>query len=127
MWDHSCSSSRVLYDTVIILYFRDAYGHLSVRHPSKPDIFIMSQFIAPATISSPDDLIEYYVEDARPVDTTARPGYSERCIHSEILKAYPKINAVIHSHSSAVVPFACSGIPLRPIFHMAGFLPEKGV
>lgn len=76
----------------------DAYGHLSFRHPTRHEIFIMSRYIAPGTISSPSDLIEYYVENAEPVDPRAVKGYSERCIHSECYKRYPGINAVIHRY-----------------------------
>ena len=100
----------------------DAYGHLSVRHPHHKDRFIMSRYIAPATISSERDLIEYYIDNAEPVDPTSPPGYSERCIHSEILKRFPDVHAVIHSHSEAVVPYSISGVPFRAAFHMAGFL-----
>ncbi|KAI9815144.1 MAG: hypothetical protein M1827_002987 [Pycnora praestabilis] len=103
----------------------DAFGHISVRHPQKPNVFIMSQFIAPALIASPNDLIEYYVDDASPVDPSAGKGYSERCIHSEVLKRYPNMNSVIHSHSEAILPYAISGVPLRPCYHMAGFLGHK--
>jgi ribulose-5-phosphate 4-epimerase/fuculose-1-phosphate aldolase len=70
----------------------------------------MSRDTAPATISSPRDLIEYWVENAEPVDPKAAAGYKERCIHSEVLKRYPDVNSVIHSHSDAVVPYSISGI-----------------
>jgi ribulose-5-phosphate 4-epimerase/fuculose-1-phosphate aldolase len=104
----------------------DAYGHLSVRHPTQPDVFIMSRYIAPGTISSPRDLVEYYVADASPVDPNAPGGYSERSIHSEILKRYPDVHCVIHSHSEAVLPYTFSHVPLQPCFHMAGFLGMCG-
>ncbi|ETI25993.1 hypothetical protein G647_02770 [Cladophialophora carrionii CBS 160.54] len=100
----------------------DAFGHLSFRHPFKPHVFVMSRNAAPGTISSPSDLIEYFVEDARPVDPNAAPGFLERCIHSECYKRYPQVNSVIHSHSEAVVPYTFSGVPLRACYHMAGFL-----
>lgn len=87
----------------------DAYGHLSARHPSKPDVFIMSRYIAPGTISSERDLVEYHVADATPVDHNSPKGYSERCIHSEVYKQYPDVHSVIHSHSEAVVPYSISG------------------
>src|SRR5262249_15817170 len=32
--------------------------------------------------------------------------------------------AVVHGHSPAVIPFGVTGTSLRPITHMAGFLPE---
>ena len=86
----------------------DAYGHISVRRPTDPRMFIMSRNTAPGTVSSPNDLIEYWVENAEPVDSNAAAGYSERCIHSEVLKRYPEVNSVIHSHSEAVVPYTIS-------------------
>lgn len=87
----------------------DAYGHLSVRHPLDPKKFIMSRYIAPGTISSRFDLIEYWVDNAEPVDPTSTKGYSERCIHSEVLKRFPDVHSVIHSHSEALVPYSISG------------------
>lgn len=103
----------------------DAFGHLSVRHPLRPEIFVMSRNAAPGTITSPTDLVEYFVEDARPVDPNAPGGFLERCIHSECYKRYPAIQSVIHSHSEAVVPYTISGVPLRASYHMAGFLGSR--
>lgn len=100
----------------------DAFGHLSFRHPYKPDVFVMSKNAAPGTISSVNDLIEYYVEDAKPVDPNAAAGFLERCIHSECYKRYPSVQSVIHSHSEAVVPYTFSGVSLRAVYHMGGFL-----
>lgn len=100
----------------------DAYGHLSVRHPFNPEVFIMSKYIAPGTISSTDDLIEYHVSDAEPLDPTATKGYSERHIHSEVYKRHADVHAVIHSHAESVIPFTITAVPLRPCYHMAGFL-----
>jgi ribulose-5-phosphate 4-epimerase/fuculose-1-phosphate aldolase len=52
-------------------------------------------------------------------------GFSERFIHSEIYKAYPSVQTVVHSHSLAVIPFSISSQPLSACFHMAGFLGCK--
>ncbi|KAH8817372.1 class II aldolase and Adducin N-terminal domain-containing protein [Xylogone sp. PMI_703] len=100
----------------------DAFGHLSFRHPHKPNIFVMSRNAAPGTISSVNDLIEYYVSDAQPVDSSAAAGFLERCIHSECYKRYPSVQSIIHSHSEAVVPYTFSGVNLRAVYHMGGFL-----
>ncbi|KAH8896520.1 class II aldolase and Adducin domain-containing protein [Thozetella sp. PMI_491] len=86
----------------------------------------MSRNMAPATISSPDHLIEYRVEDAEPVAPSSAKGFVERMIHSEIYKHHPDVHAVIHSHSEAVVPYTISGVPLKPCYHMAGFLGAAG-
>jgi Class II Aldolase and Adducin N-terminal domain len=45
----------------------DAYGHISIRHPQNPKIYIMSGYMAPALVSHPDDLIEYWVTGSEPV------------------------------------------------------------
>ncbi|KAL2075422.1 hypothetical protein VTL71DRAFT_365 [Oculimacula yallundae] len=100
----------------------DAYGHVSLRHPEKPDVFIMSGDKAPALVSSQSDLIPYYVSDASPVDPSSKKGYQERFIHSEIYKRFPYINSVVHSHSDAVLPYTICGVPMKPTFHIAGFL-----
>ncbi|KAH8815509.1 class II aldolase and Adducin N-terminal domain-containing protein [Xylogone sp. PMI_703] len=120
---------RTLISSCHILHYHrilDAYGHISVRHPRDPKIFIMCKNTAPATVSSRNDLIEYWVENAEPVDPNSAVGYAERCIHSEILKRYPEVNSVIHSHSDAVVPYTISGVPLKPCYHMGGFLRSSG-
>jgi ribulose-5-phosphate 4-epimerase/fuculose-1-phosphate aldolase len=100
----------------------DAYGHVSFRHPDKPDVFIMSGDKALALVSSPSDLIEYHVSDSSPVDPNAKKGYQERFIHSELYKRFPDINSVVHSHSQAVVPYTMNGVAMQPAFHIAGFL-----
>lgn len=100
----------------------DAYGHISFRHPKLPDIYVMCGYIAPALVSSMEDLIEYRVDDSSPVSPNAKKGYSERFIHGEMYKMYPEVNCVVHSHAEAVLPYVTSGVPLMPVFHMAGFL-----
>ena len=44
--------------------------------------------------------------------------YSERVIHGEIFKARPDVNAVCHHHAPSIMPFAISGVPLVPVFHL---------
>lgn len=78
--------------------------------------------MAPGIVSTQDDLIEYYVKDSSTVDPKAKKGYSERFIHGELFRMYPSINSVVHSHAEEVLPYVTSGVPLKPIFHMAGFL-----
>jgi ribulose-5-phosphate 4-epimerase/fuculose-1-phosphate aldolase len=78
--------------------------------------------MAPGVVSTQDDLIEYYVKDSSTVDPNAKKGYSERFIHGELFRMYPSINCVVHSHAEEVLPYVTAGVPLKPIFHMAGFL-----
>lgn len=100
----------------------DAYGHVSVRHPDDASHFVMSGNRAPALVSSAADLVTYQVSDAAAVDPNAPRGYIERYIHSEIYKRYTDVNCVVHAHAPDVLPYATSGVPLRPVFHLPGFL-----
>lgn len=100
----------------------DGFGHVSVRHPEKPNIYIMCGYMPPALVESPADLIEYYVDGSDPVDPNAKKGYSERFIHGEIFKRYPGVGSVVHSHAESVLPYAVTTAPLLPVYHMSGFL-----
>ncbi len=98
----------------------DGFGHVSVRHPSKPGHFLLSRSLAPELVTA-DDIMEFD-SDSNAANGDTRTPYLERFIHGEIYRARPDINAVVHSHSPSVIPFASSSVRLRPIYHMAGFL-----
>ena len=83
----------------------DAYGHVSIRHPSKPDHYLLSRSLSPEFVTRAD-IIEFKL-DGTPVSDT-RPAYLERYIHGAVYEARPDINAVIHSHAEAVLPFSVS-------------------
>ena len=100
----------------------DAYGHISLRSNTNASEFYLSGNRAPALVSNASDLVTYHVSDASPLPSEAPKGYIERYIHSEILKHFPDVNCVIHAHAPDVLPYATSGVPLRPVFHMPGFL-----
>jgi ribulose-5-phosphate 4-epimerase/fuculose-1-phosphate aldolase len=98
----------------------DAYGHVSMRDPGNPSRYLIARSLAPEFVT-PDDIVEYDM-DSNPVGGGARQGLIERFIHGEIYKVRPDVNGIVHSHSQAVIPFSVSNVPLRPVFHMAGFL-----
>jgi ribulose-5-phosphate 4-epimerase/fuculose-1-phosphate aldolase len=100
----------------------DAFGHASVRLIDDPDHFLLARNMAPALVQ-PDDV---QVFDLDGVTDDERRPYLERFIHAEIYRARPDVQAVVHTHSAALIPFAASTDELRPIYHMAGFL-AKGV
>jgi ribulose-5-phosphate 4-epimerase/fuculose-1-phosphate aldolase len=102
----------------------DGYGHVSVRHPANPDRYLLSRSLAPELVTAAD-IMEFDL-DSTPVDQRGRTMYVERFIHGEIYKARSDVNAIVHSHSPAVVPFSVSSVALRPIYHMSGFL-HRGV
>jgi HCOMODA/2-hydroxy-3-carboxy-muconic semialdehyde decarboxylase len=100
----------------------DAFGHVSVRHNRDRNRFLLSRSLAPDLVTAAD-LIEYDL-DSNPVNANDRSQYSERYIHGEIYKARPDVNAVVHNHAASLIPFGVSTVPLRPIYHMAGFIGD---
>jgi len=111
-------ANRILYDQQVV----DGLGHVSVRHPEDPAYFLLSANRAPGLVRASD--VVCYDLDGKSVRPDAPRPYLERFIHSEIYRARPDVMAVVHSHSPNVIPFACTGVALRPIFHMAGFLGQ---
>jgi len=94
----------------------DAFGHISVRHPGNPQRYFLSRSRAPGLVQ-PEDILEYDLDSNPIVPPIMRP-YSERVIHGEIFKARPDVNAVCHHHAPSIMPFAISGVPLVPVFHL---------
>jgi ribulose-5-phosphate 4-epimerase/fuculose-1-phosphate aldolase len=95
----------------------DAYGHVSMRHPEKPDHFLLSRSRSPELVTQ-DDIMEFTL-DGKVVGTDKRPPYLERFIHGSIYEARPDVGAVVHSHAEETLPFGITGVPLRPVIHVA--------
>ena len=114
--DRLVYANRILYDQGIV----DGLGHVSVRHPDQEDVFLLSCNRAPGMVKRQD--IVCYDLDGNAVSKTNERPYLERFIHSEIYRARPDVVAVVHSHSPSVIPFAITQNPLKPVFHMSGFL-----
>lgn len=108
--------SRVLADFGVL----DGFGHVSARHPTNPDRFLMSRSLAPALVTA-DDIMEFDL-DGNAVDARGRGLFLERFIHSEIYRARPDVMSVVHTHSPGVIPYTISQVPLRAVFHNAAFL-----
>jgi HCOMODA/2-hydroxy-3-carboxy-muconic semialdehyde decarboxylase len=101
----------------------DAWGHVSIRHPSNPERYLLSRARAPALVSA-DDIMEFDL-DSNPVDQRGRRIFLERFIHGEAYRARPDVNAVVHSHSPTMIPFSVTGEPLKAISHIASFLGNE--
>src|SRR5260370_32311972 len=118
--DDLVAANRILYDQGVV----DGFGHVSGRHDKDPERFLLARSMAPGLVTAADMMEFDLAGDA--IDPQGRTPDLERFIHSEIYKAYPAVQAIVHSHSPAVIPFGVVATPLRPIFHMGSFL-ELGV
>jgi len=100
----------------------DAYGHVSLRSPENPKRYYIARSLAPEIVQV-EDIMEYDL-DSRPLDERGRESVRERFIHGEIYKARPEVVAVVHNHSPSVIPFSVTGVPMKPIYHMASFIGD---
>jgi L-ribulose-5-phosphate 4-epimerase len=98
-------------------------GHVTVRLPDDKSRFLMK----PATIG----LEEMTVENIITVDLEGQrvggsmPRHNEVFIHSEVLRARPDLNAVIHTHAEHAVAFSSLGKELRPVNNDAGYFYKQ--
>ncbi len=116
--DKLVTANHILYDHEVL----DAWGHVSVRDPERPDRFWMARSIAPAFVTAPD-VMEFDI-DSEPVDRRGRKVFDERFIHGEIYRARPDVRSVVHHHSPNVIPFANSDAKLRAMLTSTGFLRD---
>jgi HCOMODA/2-hydroxy-3-carboxy-muconic semialdehyde decarboxylase len=111
-------ANRILYRQGVV----DGFGHVSARNDASPDYFLLARNMAPALVRR-DDILTFDLDGAE-LDANGRRVYLERFIHAEIYRARPDVHAVVHSHSPSVIPFGVTQQPLRPVFHMTGFIGD---
>ena len=109
-------ASHILFNQGVV----DAFGHISARHDRAPDRFLMSRSMAPGLVTAAD-IMEFDLDGAA-IDPRGRAIFLERFIHAEIYRGRPDVTSVVHSHSPSVIPFGITGVELRPVYHMSGFL-----
>ena len=113
-------ASRILVHEGVL----DSFGHVTVRSLKNPDHYFMPRAMPPALVTE-KDVIELD-RNSVPIDPQAPRTNGERFIHGEIYRIRPDVQAIVHSHSPAVIPISISpDRPLRPVLHMAGFLPAQ--
>lgn len=90
-------------------------GHVTARAPDAPDRILMK----PATIGleemTRDSVIT--VNLAGEKTAGALPRHTEVFIHTEIMRARPEVQAVVHTHPPFAVAFGALGRPLQAVGH----------
>jgi HCOMODA/2-hydroxy-3-carboxy-muconic semialdehyde decarboxylase len=101
----------------------DAFGHVSMRHPTDPGRYLLSRSRSPMLIE-PSDILEFTL-DSEPVKKPKAHLYAERVIHGCIYQARSDVMAVVHHHAPAIMPFAIAGKPVLPVFHLGAAMGEE--
>jgi HCOMODA/2-hydroxy-3-carboxy-muconic semialdehyde decarboxylase len=107
-------ANRILANEGVI----DVFGHISIRHPQRPDRYFLARSRSPELVER-GDLMEFDL-DSRPIDPQGRTMYSERPIHGSTYKARSDVISVCHNHARPLIPFSVTGAAIRPIWHVAG-------
>src|SRR5918997_6992959 len=110
--DELVTANRILAREEVV----DSFGHVSARHPDRPDRYLLSRARAPDCIEA-EDIMEFTLE-GEPIDARDRKPYLERFIHGALYEARPDVQAVVHNHSPSVIPFGVTGTRLKPLLHM---------
>src|SRR3984957_2818607 len=101
----------------------DAFGHISLRHPTHPDRYLISRYGA-AELMQPEDILELTL-DSKPVAPTSARLFSELVIHGCIYQARPDVHSVCHHHAVSVLPYCITGVELVPVMHLGASLGGK--
>ena len=102
----------------------DGFGHVSVRHPSDPDRFLLSRSRSPELVET-SDILEYTLDGVCIDDKGGMRPYAERFIHGAIYKARPDVRSVVHHHAYPVVTFSASKVPIRPLMHTTAVIGHE--
>ena len=105
-------ASRILAAENIV----DSFGHISARHPERPDHFFISRVRA-AELVARDDIIELDIT-CKPIVSTDARLFAERVLHAAVYQLRPDVMSVCHHHAPSVLPFCVSGVPLVPVVHL---------
>ena len=90
-------------------------GHISIRLPDDPNRFYMKAAKFGLEEITSENIITVNIDGEKVEGEYER--HSEVYIHSEVLRARPDVNAVIHTHAPYTVMFSALGVPLQPIGH----------
>ena len=98
----------------------DAWGHVSIRHPERPDRYFLARSVSPAIVEI-DDVVEFNLDGTAVDPDERRPFYVERFIHGGVYENRPDVKATLHSHADDLLPFSISrNTRLRPVTHNVG-------
>jgi len=87
------------------------WGHVTVRLPDQPTRFLMKPACIGLEEMTPDNIITVDLEGEKIAGDM--PRHNEVFIHSEILRARPELQSVVHTHPPHAVAFSTLGQPLK--------------
>ncbi len=97
-------------------------GHVSLRLPDQPDRFLMKPAGIGLEEMTDDNIITVDIEGNKVAGSAER--HNEVFIHSEVLRARPDVQAVVHTHAAYAVVFSSLGKPLQAVSNDGAFFAD---
>jgi ribulose-5-phosphate 4-epimerase/fuculose-1-phosphate aldolase len=117
------TAGRILYQQGLTDYL----GHCSARVPGSDRVVIKpkhSKTVRSPGDLGPDDMIVIDLDGNLVEGSDAPP--SECFIHTEIYRARPDVQAVVHTHQRAATVLGVTGAELLPVLHVPAVLTDGG-
>jgi L-fuculose-phosphate aldolase len=107
--------TMILAGKVLVAEGQDDFtrGHISMRLPDNPALFFMKAHSLGLDEITPENILTIDLEGNVVAGTARR--HSEVYIHSEIFKARPDVNCVLHTHPPYAIALSASGRPLKAL------------
>ena len=94
-------------------------GHVSLRHPDDPSLFLMKPAGIGLEEMTDENIITVDIEGNKVAGGSGR--HNEVFIHSEVLRARPECQAVVHTHAIYAVVFSSLGKQLQAVSNDGAF------
>jgi L-fuculose-phosphate aldolase len=94
-------------------------GHVSLRLKDDPDLFLMKPAGIGLEEMTDENIITVNIDGNKVGGTAGR--HNEVFIHSEVLRARPDVQAVVHTHAVYAVVFSSLGKPLQAVSNDGAF------
>ena len=107
--------TMILAGKVLVAEGQDDFtrGHISMRLPDNPALFFMKAHSLGLDEITRENILTIDLEGNVVAGTARR--HSEVYIHSEILKARPDVNCVLHTHPPYAIALSATGRPLKAL------------
>jgi ribulose-5-phosphate 4-epimerase/fuculose-1-phosphate aldolase len=111
--DRAIKEQLILAGKVLVAQGQDDFtrGHISLRLPGNPNLFFMKAHSTGLDEITTQNILTIDLEGNVVAGTARR--HSEVYIHSEIFKARPDVNCVIHTHPTYSIALSATGRALK--------------
>jgi ribulose-5-phosphate 4-epimerase/fuculose-1-phosphate aldolase len=120
----SAKEQLIVAGKVLVAQGQDDFtrGHISLRLPDNPKLFFMKAHSIGLDEITMQNILTIDLEGNVVAGTARR--HSEVYIHSEIFKARPDVNCVIHTHPTYSIALSATGRPLQCYSHPGALFHE---